>query len=323
VTYLIVKSRTIPIKILILEALLRRLPKNHVKRPQIMEELSRRWSGYSGEKSLDFYLRNLDEKNYLILHDLNLPDGKYNCQIDTLLLIPKFALIIEIKNMTGKLVFDTDNDQFFQINDAKEIGYTNPIAQAQRHQAYLKKLFPTLSVDYLIVFTNPHSILSFTGRNTKIKEKVCKSHSFLKKVEVLENKHQQIVPLKELRKISRTLIKMNTPPTNYILEKYGIKKTELLTGIHCPECFFLPLIRKNRQWFCPSCQTFSRDAHIDTLQDYFLLIDSKITNEKFREFANWHFSPQTANRLLQLANLKSFGANKGRIYSPESLPLSR
>ncbi|HJV16721.1 MAG TPA: hypothetical protein VJ546_04935, partial [Bacillales bacterium] len=32
-----------------------------------------------GEKSLDFYLRNLDEKNYLILHDLNLPDGKYNC----------------------------------------------------------------------------------------------------------------------------------------------------------------------------------------------------------------------------------------------------
>jgi hypothetical protein len=323
VTYLIVKNRTIPLKILILEALLRRLPKYHVKRPQIKEELSRRWSGYMGEKSLDFYLRNLDEKNYLILHDLNLPDGKYNCQIDTLLLIPKFALIIEIKNMTGKLVFDTDNDQFFQINDGKEIGYSNPIAQGQRHQANLKKLFPTLSVYYLIVFTNPHSILSFTGRNTKIKEKVCKSHSFLKKVEVLENKHQQIVPLKELRKISRTLIKMNTPPTNYILEKYGIKKTELLTGIHCPECFFLLLIRKNRQWFCPSCQTFSRDAHIDTLQDYFLLIDSKITNEKFREFANWHFSPQTANRLLQLANLKSFGANKGRIYSPESLPLSR
>jgi hypothetical protein len=93
------------LKILVLEALLRRLPKNHVKRTKIMEELSRRWAGYKGEASLDFHLRNLDEKNYLILHDLNLPDGKYNCQIDALLLSPNFALIIEIKNMTGKLTY--------------------------------------------------------------------------------------------------------------------------------------------------------------------------------------------------------------------------
>jgi hypothetical protein len=303
-----------------LEALLRRLPKNHVRRPQIMEELSRRWSGYMGEKSLDFYLRNLDEKNYLILHDLNLPDGKYNCQIDTLLLTPKFALIIEVKNMTGKLVFDTDNDQFFQINNDKEIGYMDPISQAQRHQAYLKKLFPTLTVDYLIVCTNPHSILSFTGKNTKIKEKVCKSHSFLKKVELLEKKHQQIIPLKELRKISRTLIKMNTPPTNYILEKYGIKKTELLPGIHCPECFYLPLIRKKGKWFCPSCEIIFRDAHLFSLQDFFLLYDSKISNELFRNFAQC-ISQDTAKRLLCSSNLNYKGKNKWRVYFPDSLPL--
>jgi hypothetical protein len=321
VTYLIVKKRTIPLKILILEALLRRLPKNHVKRPQIIKELSRRWAGYKGEASLDFYLRSLDEKKYLILHDLNLPDGKYNCQVDTLLLSPNFALIIEIKNMTGKLIFDSDHDQFIQMNDGKEIGYTDPIAQAQRHQAYLKKLFPTMHIEYLIVFTNPHSILSFTGKYTKIRDKVCKSHSFVKKVQLLENSYpKEIVPHKELRKISRTLIKMNTPPTSYILEKYGIKKTELITGIHCPDCFYLVLIRKNRKWFCPSCNTFSKDAHLFSLQDFFLLFDTKITNDMFRNYARC-ISPDTSKRLLSSSDLKSLGMNKWREYLPISLPL--
>ncbi|HJV15807.1 MAG TPA: nuclease-related domain-containing protein [Bacillales bacterium] len=317
---MIVKKRTIPLTILILEALLRRLPKNHSKRPLMIEELSRRRSGYLGEKSLDFYLRSLDSKNNLILHDLNLPDGNYNCQIDTLLLTPKFALIIEVKNMTGKLVFDTDNEQFFQVVDGKEIGYPDPIAQAQRHQAYLKNLFPTLEIDYLIVFTHPHSILSFTGRNIKIREKVCKSSSFLKKVHMLENKSQALIPQKELRKISRTLMKMNTPPTNYILEKYGIKKSEISIGLHCPLCFYLPLIRKNRKWFCPDCQTFFKDAHLLSLQDYFLLFDTKITNEQFRDFAHF-ISADIAYKMLTSSNLNHLGTKKGRIYFPDSLPL--
>jgi hypothetical protein len=222
--------------------------------------------------------------------------------------------------MTGRLVFDSESDQFFQIIDGKEIGYTDPISQAERHQAYLKKLFPQLPVEYLIVCTNPHSILSFTGKNTKIKEKVCKSHSFLKKVQLLENKNQDIVPRNELRKISRTLIKMNTPPTNYILKKYGIKKSELAFGFHCPECSYLPLVRKNRKWFCPFCQTYSKDAHLFSLQDFFLLYDSKITNEQFRNFAQC-ISQDTAKRLLSSSNLKCLGKNKWRVYFPDSLPI--
>jgi hypothetical protein len=321
VTFLIVKKRTIPLRILILEALLRRLPKNHIKRPQISEELFRRWVGYRGEESLDFYLDSLDEKKYLIFHDLNLPDGKYNCQIDTLILSSKFALIIEVKNMAGKLIFDTDLDQFIQINDGKEIGYSNPIAQAQRHQAYLKKLFPTLIVDYLITFTNPHSILSFTGKNTQMKQKVCKSHSFLKKMELFEKVYEkEIHTPKELRKMTRTLLKLNTPPTAYILEKYGIKKSELFTGIHCPTCHHLPLTREKRKWFCPSCNTFPKDAHLYSLQDFFLLFDSKITNELFRNFAHF-ISHDTAKRILQISNLNFSGSYRNRAYFPEILPL--
>ncbi|WML43794.1 NERD domain-containing protein [Neobacillus sp. PS3-40] len=318
---MIAKKRTIPLKILILTALLRRLPKNHIKRPQILVELSRRIAGFKGEESFDFYLNSLDEKKYMIIHDLNLPDGKYNCQIDTLLLSSNYALIIEIKNMAGKLIFDTDNDQFIQIVNGSEKGYADPIAQAERQKEYFKKLFPTLIVDYLIVFTNPHSILSFIGKNTQIKQRVCKSHSFLKKIEVFKKIYtDEILTSKDLRKVSRTLIKMNTPPTAYIFEKYGIKKSELITGIHCPNCSFLPLVREKRKWFCPSCQTFSKDAHLYGLQDYFLLFNSKITNEEFRKFTSCK-SSNIAYKLLLMCDLNNSGTNKGRTYFPNTLPL--
>jgi Nuclease-related domain len=85
---LVSKKRSIPLKILILIALLRRLPKNHPKRPHIVKELARRTAGYQGEVSLDSEIDRLFEKNFLILHDLNLHDGNTFYQIDNLLLSP-------------------------------------------------------------------------------------------------------------------------------------------------------------------------------------------------------------------------------------------
>lgn len=143
-----------------MQALLRYLPLTHPKRSLIAEELRRREAGYQGEESLDYYFRFLP-KQYLILHDLNLPDGDYNCQIDTLLLTPEFALVIDVKNMAGELIFDTENGQFIQLNNGKKKGYPDPIAQAERHQNYLLKLmdahhFPPVPIDYLVVFSNGH-----------------------------------------------------------------------------------------------------------------------------------------------------------------------
>lgn len=318
---MIVKKRTIPLKILILEAILRRLSKNHLKRQLLIEELSRRKAGFKGEQSLDFYLRSLNEKKYMIFHDLNLPDGQYNCQIDTFLLSSKFSLTCETKNMAGKLIFDSDNHQLIQINDGKEKGYLYPIFQAERHQTYIKKLIPTSPVEYVIPFTNQHSILSFIGKNSnQVRQRIFKSDSLLQKITQLENMYvDEILSSKELRKICRALLKLNTPPTTQIFQTYGINKTEIISGIHCPFCFYLPLIRKKRSWYCPSCKAFNKNAHEYSLQDYFLLFDSKITNEQFRKFAQIP-SPDVANRLLRFSNLKRSGAKKGTIYFPAAIP---
>ncbi|MBT2699486.1 NERD domain-containing protein [Bacillus sp. ISL-40] len=160
---MLIKERTKPLIMLILEALLRRLPNSHQKYQQILEELGRRQAGYLGEKSLEYYYRDLPQQKYMILHDLNLPDGDYNCQIDTLLLTPEFALAIDVKNMAGKLIFDTENEQFIQINNGIEKGYGYPIAQGERHQKYLQKLLaanhiPPVSVEYLVVISNSYNI---------------------------------------------------------------------------------------------------------------------------------------------------------------------
>ncbi|WP_169802720.1 nuclease-related domain-containing protein [Neobacillus soli] len=323
---MVIKERTIPLVILILQALCRRLPLNYPKYQQILEELGRRQAGYKGEVALDYYLRRLPIDKYLILHDLNLPDGDYNCQIDTLLLTPEFALIIEVKNMAGKLIFDTENEQFLQINNEKEKGYQYPVAQAERHQEYLRKLmaehkFPQVPIDYLVVISNNYSSYVITGKNAhKVKPRVCKADVFNSKIKYFEKLYSEpVLSTKDLRKLSRLLVKMNTIPTNYILNKYEINKTDLITGVFGPACNHFPLIRKKQKWYCIKCGEYSNDAHIQALTDYFLLIDTKITNQQFREFAHLD-SIDTAGRLLRSANLIQSGTKRMRTYSPVKFP---
>ena len=222
---MIIKERTKPLIMLILEALLRRLPSSHQKYQQILDELGRRQAGYLGEKSLDYYYLDLPQHKYMILHDLNLPDGDYNCQIDTLLLTPEYALAIDVKNMAGKLLFDTDNEQFIQSNNGIEKGYPYPIAQGERHQKYLQKLlaanhFPPVPVEYLVVISNSYTTYAVTGKNAhKVKPRICKSDVFLNKISLLEKQYSKpLLTAKELRKLCRLLVKMNTIPTSYVLE---------------------------------------------------------------------------------------------------------
>lgn len=322
---MIMKKRSIPLVILILQALLRRLPKKHPKRTLVMEELSKRERGYQSEEFIDNFFDRVFDKKYMIFHDLNLSDGAANHQIDTLLVSSELILIIDVKNMTGTLVFDLENEQFYQINEDKEIGYPDPITQAQRHQYFIKKLlaqynFPPEPIDYLIVNTNSSAIHKFTIDDPEIKKRVCRFHNFLKKEQCIERMYtNKILTLNELERLGGLLLKLNTPPTSSIFKKFSIQKTDLLTGVQCPNCNYLPMVRQKKSWFCPVCKTYSKKAHALALLDYFLLFDSKITNSQFRLFAHLA-SADTSGRILRSANLSFYGTNKGRVYFPEKIP---
>ncbi|MBW8351459.1 NERD domain-containing protein, partial [Bacillus sp. IITD106] len=136
---MIKKFREIPIKILVLEALLRRLPFSHPKRNLLQEELNISYAGYRGEQSMDYFLGQLPQNNYLIFQDLRIPlsENAY-FQIDILLLTQSFFIIFEAKNISGHLYFDFN--QLIRTLDDKEETFHDPIVQVQNQQYHLANL---------------------------------------------------------------------------------------------------------------------------------------------------------------------------------------
>jgi Nuclease-related domain len=145
-------------------------------------------------------------------------------------------LIIEVKNMTGTLTFDTENDQFYQTVDGVTKGYQDPISQVQRHQSYLQKLlaennFPPVPVDYLLVINNPNAILVFKGTPYEVRKRVCKYHSFFKREQLLEKKYiEEFLSSKELRKLSRLLLKKKHPTHQRHTKKIRNQEIRFING---------------------------------------------------------------------------------------------
>lgn len=319
---MIAKERTIPLKIQVGEALKRRIPIRSPYRDELQEELNRRWAGYWGEQAIDHHLTLLDEKNYLIFHDLNLPWHGYTFQIDTLLISTNFALILEVKNISGTLFFDQVFHQLIRTNfEGVEEGFADPICQAQHHQIQLQHFWnchrlTQMPVDFGVVMCNKRSILKTNPRREVIFEKVFKAHHILKYVQEMERTYtEEILSQKDLAKIKRVLIKNNTPPRRLFMDRYLDSLKDIRTGVHCPNCFTIPMKRVNRKWHCTSCGVFSRDAHLETLRDYFLLVDSKISNKSFREFMQLS-SSYVSSRMLADTQFPSSGATKDRLYYP-------
>lgn len=179
---MIVKKRTIPIKILKNYALLRRMPINNPKIAQITSDLAKRMAGYKGEQALDFHLSKLSEKEYHIFHGLRHTNGKYFFQIDTLILTTRYALILEVKNYSGVLFFDSVCNQLIQTSPAgEEKGYANPIEQANQQLQELKKWINKrnihLPIEFLVVISKPSTIIKTAPNYARILQRVNMSNT--------------------------------------------------------------------------------------------------------------------------------------------------
>jgi hypothetical protein len=136
VIFIFEKELTIPQSLLQIQALLRRIPKDHLKRPLIEEKARIIKSGYNGEKNLNYFLGLLPEKSYYIFHNLRLPVNSTYFQIDFLLISPKLIIILDGKNHSGTLTFE--RNQLIHENNEVEKIYENPLSQVYRHRTLLK-----------------------------------------------------------------------------------------------------------------------------------------------------------------------------------------
>ncbi|WP_222928824.1 nuclease-related domain-containing protein [Neobacillus piezotolerans] len=316
---LIALERAIPLIILMLEALLRRLPGGHPKRKDIEESLRTQKAGYNGEKSVDYYLNFLDQEKFMIFKGLRLNNNGFFFQIDTLLITPFFALILEIKNWGGEIHFEKNFCQVFQEKDGKTATYTNPVSQAKLQTRNLREWlknhnFPDIPIEFLVVMSNNTSKLKADPGYYEVFKKVTLAIRLIEKVSEIEKSHKQMVlESKAMKKVMKVILQQHMPHRPDILKNFTISTTEILSGIICPKCLSFTMKFHYRKSYCDRCGEISQTAHLEAIQDYFLLISPYLTNSELKRFLNLP-KPDQAYNLLTSLNFPFTGTKRGRVY---------
>lgn len=318
---MIVKKREIPLRILIDEALLRRLPLHHPKRTEITQDLLIRRAGFKGEQDMDYYLSLLDDSEFYILQNIRLPLGNNHFQIDFLLLSITFILLIENKNMPGYIEFDADFNQVIRRHNGKTDIYDDPVLQVKRQLIQLAnwlKLnhFTIPPLEFLVTYSNQGSILQNPTKNEEIYKRVCKGGAAVMKIEEFKNRNtKEIFSQKDIKRLVKFLIKSHEPEGSH-LNKFSLSSADFVLGVACPSCSRLYMERISGSWHCANCGTSSSDAHVQTIMDYFLIGNPSITNKQLRLLLKLP-SDKTASRLLLNTNLPFSGTTKNRVYFPK------
>ncbi|MBS4174594.1 nuclease-related domain-containing protein [Bacillus sp. FJAT-49736] len=316
---MIVKAKKVEAEILALQALLRRLPEKQSKRLQIEKDLAKKLAGFKGEQSMEYYVSFLPEDIYLIFHHIRLQGNLHHFQMDIFILSPTFSLILEVKHISGKVTFDRDANQLIrEYNNDVEV-FPDPVLQANHQKLQLimwlkDKRFPPFPIETLVVMTNPSSLIQFTPNSSSYKQTVLRSTNFISKMNILSQKYkEEKLTKREIRKLSKLLLRNHIPKHPEVLQKYNITQSEVLSGVHCPECFYLPMHRIKGKWICSKCNFSNKNAQKDTLEDYSLLFKSVITNKEARGFLKID-SDSIVQKLLKEMNLPHSGTTKGRVY---------
>ncbi len=320
-TVLIIKERQKPEYIQQLEALLRRLSPNHPKRESIETELGKHLAGHRGEESIEFYLSELPFENFFLLHNVRLAIHEdHFIQLDTIILTSHFIVILEVKNLTGKLMFDPTFHQLIREKDGVEEVFPDPILQINRQRRLFQQWlefnkFPQLPIESFIVISNPSTLIRSTVPNHEISGRVFHSAFLPDKMEAIRKRYSKgHLPNKDVKKLANILKKKNRPLIKDVLAAFQLSKAEILTGVQCPGCLYLPMQRQNGQWICSSCSVSNKTAHLQGIHDYFLLFQKPLTNEELRSFL--HISSRhVSRRLLLSAQLERKGQKKYRTYT--------
>ncbi|WP_433748794.1 nuclease-related domain-containing protein [Falsibacillus pallidus] len=316
---MIVKERHFPKKLLALEALLRRLSPSHPSQTFIKENYAKTLAGYKGECALDYPLSQIDNKNTFILHDIRLQIDSHYFQIDTLLITPNFILLLEVKNIAGEIIFDSEFEQLIRIYQGVKTAFPYPLNQVKRHQRLLAQWLssnklPICPILSFVIISSPYTIIDASSERKRLSTIIMHPQSLPEKITGIYKRYpNQMLPQNEMKKIVKRIIKQNEPIEPKLMEDYKLNREDLITGVICPVCSFSLFNRVHGNWLCPSCGLKDKFAHKTALADYELLFGNTINNEEFRKFLNLS-SPYTANRLLRSMNLSNKGVSSDKRY---------
>lgn len=299
-------------------ALLKRLGNMHENEGFIREEVRKKEAGERGEDRLLMKLGELRLPGpFRIFSDVALHVGDWKVQIDCLVVTDRSCIVLESKNMSGDLNFDTSTEEFYRIEENNlETPFPNPYFQLMRNIRFMKDLlrtsFPELQVTGAIVMTSK----SCRIRNKPSHYPMFKLESIMEKIIHMYNHSTADVLSDKQLDTLESMIRMEQSSFTYppLCEHYRISPNDLIRGVECPHCGVFGMQRTGKTWTCSACNKKSRDAHKNTVQDYFWLVNKQIRNKDFRIFCQID-SVYAASRMLNNMNLQVHKAGPRTFYT--------
>lgn len=309
---MIMKYRDKPAKIAGYEALLKRLAPHHPKRPLIADALYNQLAGIGGEERVDELLSHF-EPDYpcLIIQDLQLPN---RVQIDTLLITEECAIILEIKNLGGQLRLRSNPSALHQMSpNGQQRFFRSPVIQVEtakiKMEQILKKLNCPLPVEAAVVMAYSSQFI----------ENVPPDATVWSADEALVQLNKRSIRKKLLTpgQIHRLVLDLLSLDRNYQLSplsaEYEIPLSDIEKGVFCPRCQLRKMDRNGRRWECKFCNFFSKDAHLEAVDHWFMLCKSTINTKECKEFLGLS-DLDAAKRVLKRKGLIEAGGRRNRTY---------
>lgn len=293
-----------------------RLPPNHPKAHLLEKQLYRIGAGHSGECNVDSYLGRIKFSNKTkILTDVHLKlSPTLSFQIDTLIISEHYALIIEVKNISGSVRFIKNPPSLQRTsNHGQDTIIDCPIHQIEANKEYLNQWLRQRGFDVetsgLLVLANPNTIVQDAPTSFPIIYKR-QLPFYLQKFQP----GKTIFSAADLDKIEQMIEggrqRFNPFP---LCPYYRIDPNELRTGLLCYSCSY-ELRRLNREtWSCPKCQKRVAKPHNDAITDWFMLVKNSMTNSECRNFLQLK-DKNAAHYILSKSELIKKGKSTATFY---------
>lgn len=285
------------------DCIIPRLPLHHKKLAALKKDAALYAIGYRGERRLDYYLASLPDE-YAVLNDLALRYKRHTIQIDSLVISESGIFIIEVKNYSSTLTFNTTLRQLTQDDGKRMRGLQYPLTQVENTHMNLMhwleaRSLTGLPIHHFIAIAFSNTIFHVVGNEEEISQLVTYADHVPIKIMTLNKKLQKTSDNKQLKnRIISILMKETHNFDIDIFKKYSLTDADILPGVHCPSCSYLGMKRIHGKWRCDKCLTLSASAHLKAMHDYELLFNKPITNKALRIFLQLH-SRYTAYRLLK------------------------
>ncbi|MBH0230983.1 nuclease-related domain-containing protein [Halobacillus yeomjeoni] len=229
----------------------------------------------------------------------------------------KRIILIEVKHMDGELHYDDSSHQLLQVKDGCKKAYPDPLLQVKRQAHQLEKWIKTHSLPYIpiepfVVFTHPSAILSSSHLRVFPSD-----YLPFQLNTIADGSGDAVWTNNEQRSIMNLCYQNHTPYVYDVLQKFQLKAEDLMKGVLCERCISLPMEKVYGGWKCPRCESFSNNAHVKALNDYYLLFGDSISNAELREFLRLP-SRNTVRKLMNDLKITPIGTKRNAKWDLKS-----